>query len=189
MKEKIKAKLIKLLDTNGTEYIGLEVTINIEKYNMYLQKEVENADSFIANKILRDKGQYHITVLSVPQIQGFKKNKPLEYEKFLNEFLNADFEINLYGIGTAIDDKKGNQAWFIVSECESLQEILKNLDFPPKDFHITLAFNKKDVFSQPKGKSSIIYNVDSIHQYFQQQTIKKLRTDNSSDNTYQNKLN
>ncbi len=182
MKEKIIAKLVKLLDTNDVEYIGLEINMNIEKYNIYLQKEVENADNFIENKILRDNGKYHITVLSVPQTQGFKKNKPIEYEKFFNEFLNIDFEITLYGIGTAIDDKKGNQAWFVVSECESLQEILKNFDFPPKDFHITLAFNKKDVFSQPKGISSIIYNLDNIHQYFHQQNIQELKDEKFSDN-------
>jgi hypothetical protein len=179
----MKAKLVKLLDKNGAEYIGLEIEENMDKYNNFLTKELENAQNFIEQKMQRDSGKYHITVLSVPQMQSFKKKNPDEYEKFLHDYLHTDFNITMSGIGTAIDAKKGNQAWFIVTEVQELQNILEKFGFPPKDFHITLAFHQGDVFSQPKGKDSIIYKLEKINQYQSQMNIGEIRENALLSNT------
>lgn len=178
MKENMKAKLVKLLDKNGAEYIGLEIEDNMNKYNNFLLKEVENAQSFIEQKMKRDAGKYHITVLHVAQMQSFKKKNPDEYEKFLHDYLDTSFDIKMHGIGTAIDSKKGNQAWFVVTEAEDLQNILEKFGFPPKDFHVTLAFNKGDVFSTSKGKDSIIYEVEKINKYQSEINISEIRENN-----------
>jgi hypothetical protein len=54
------------------------------------------------------------------------------------------------GVGTAT--KSGNTTYFIVCKSDKLDAIRSRYDIPKFDFHVTLAFNPKDVFGVPKNK-------------------------------------
>ena len=62
------------------------------------------------------------------------------------------------GIGSVSDGP--NTTWYAVLEWESGNAALARLGLPPKDFHITLAFEKKDVHGVGKGVDTMVMEVD-----------------------------
>jgi hypothetical protein len=105
-----------------------------------------------SNLLKRNHGIYHMTILTVP-----------EYRKALgiygphNWFNITIDDIQLLGIGKATKSLN-DETYYIVAESKtlnnfrtSLNYLKKSLIVEPKDFHITLGFDIKDIFGVRKN--------------------------------------
>lgn len=146
---------IYLKDILNNNYIGIKIPNEIvQPYLNFLKEEIgeDNYVLYTENQQKRDRGDYHITVLNVMEFN--KLNKELGMDKFVNS-LDAVFkyeidDLKLKGVGTAT--KNENRAYFIVCESEKLNAIRTRYELEPRDFHVTLGFQYKDVFGVRKNE-------------------------------------
>lgn len=97
-------------------------------------------------KAQRDRGYvYHLTVVTPPEMKQAKVG--------LTPF-PAQAIISYEGVGRAVDGP--NEAWFVVCGSPLLDRWREENSLPPKDFHITLGFEPKDVHTKPKGAETIV---------------------------------
>jgi hypothetical protein len=59
-------------------------------------------------------------------------------------------DLEILGVGKA--SKGDNTAYFIVCSSDSLDAVRTRFNLPKQDFHVTLGFNVKDVFSVRKNE-------------------------------------
>lgn len=158
--------LTKILDSIGNKYLVIKFDKNeISKYLEYLKNYIGDDEKFntlVSNQQSRDlkEGESHsnhLTVINVMEINKLIKSiGQKEFDKKLSAMNKPIRDLNMVGVGTAIDDKNGNQTFFIVCESETLNELRKSFGLKPFNFHITLGFDKKDVFNKSKGRDSLI---------------------------------
>jgi len=144
-----------LKDILNNNYIGIKIPNEIvQPYLNFLKEEIgeDNYALYTENQQKRDRDDYHITVLNVMEFN--KLNKELGMDKFVNS-LDAVFkyeidDLKLKGVGTAT--KNENRAYFIVCESDKLNAIRTRYELEPRDFHVTLGFQYKDVFGVRKNE-------------------------------------
>lgn len=153
----MKVYLRTIEDVLGNIYIGVvyetyELHSYLEKWYASFKSEAEviQLKTFIYNKNQRDGEKYHSTICNV---MDFNKLS-LTSKKYILDKIGTEHDIKILGIGKA-SNSKGNKTNFIVIESESLQEIRQMIGLDKMDFHITLGFDKKDVFGVSKGEDSI----------------------------------
>ena len=96
-------------------------------------------------KAQRDRGYvYHLTVVTPPEMKQVGE---------LTDFPPA-VELTYAGVGCARDE--GQEAWYVVCHAPELQQWREANGLKPKDFHITLGFEPKDVHTRPKGDDTIV---------------------------------
>lgn len=141
-------------DSIGNNYLGIKipndiVTPFLDQMKKFLSEE--EYEIFTDNQKKRDKGSYHMTLISVMEFN--KLNNKFGMDKFV-ESLQYIFkydidDIKMKGVGMA--EKSSNKAFFIVCESEKLNAIRDYYELPEKDLHITIGFKWKDVFDVRKN--------------------------------------
>lgn len=179
-------------DILNNNYIGIKMPNEIvQPYLNFLKEEIgeDNYALYTENQQKRDRGDYHITVLNVMEFN--KLNKELGMDKFVNS-LDAVFkyeidDLKLKGVGTAT--KNENRAYFIVCESEKLNAIRTRYELEPRDFHVTLGFNFKDIFGVRKNevmKKSSKFLQLLAQEYYKRENwnfIKKIQNYNLDPNS------
>lgn len=126
----LKNKKISIInDSLGNPYYAIKIFK--EEIEYYLNQISYLPNIYFSNRENRDGYDYHITVFH-------------NITKF--DFSDKLIDVKLIGVGELYD--KDNHSVFIVCEIDDLS--IK------KDYHITLGFNKKDVFKGRKDRSSLI---------------------------------
>ena len=145
-------------DINGQNYLAIKVELsNIQPFLDRLQSELgEDFLLYTSNQIARDGGKYHITVINVMDYGRLVKS--LGMDKFLSGLESIlEYEIDdldMLGVGKA--ESKGNTSYFVVCESDKLDAVRTRFGLPKQDFHITIGFDKNDVFGVTKDKSSLL---------------------------------
>jgi len=144
-----------LRDTIGNNYLGINITNEMAQPFLNELKDIIGEDDFkiyTENQQKRDQGDYHITLINV--IEFNKLSKSMGIDKFVNSldpiFKYEIDDLKMMGVGTAA--KNENRAYFIVCQSDKLEAIRDRYELPKQDFHITLAFNFKDVFGVRKNQ-------------------------------------
>ena len=142
-------------DAIGQNYLGikidkLEVLPFLDKLRSILGKE--EYDLYTGNQQARDHGVYHMTVINA--MDYGRLTKSMGMDKFVAA-LQPIFEyeiddLEMLGVGKA--EAKGNAAYFVVCQSDKLEALRDRFELPKHDFHITLGFDKKDVFGVPKNE-------------------------------------
>ena len=141
-------------DAIGQNYLGikidkLEALPLLDKLRSILGKEEYGL--YTGNQQARDHGAYHITVINV--MEYGKLTKAMGMDKFVTALQPVlEYEIDdleMLGVGKA--EAKGNTAYFVVCQSDKLDALRDRFELPKQDFHITLGFDKKDVFGVPKN--------------------------------------
>jgi hypothetical protein len=142
-------------DAIGQNYLGikidkLEVLPLLDKLRSILGKE--EYDLYTGNQQTRDHGAYHMTVINA--MDYGRLTKSMGMDKFVAA-LQPIFEyeiddLEMLGVGKA--ESKGNAAYFVVCQSDKLVALRDRFELPKHDFHITLGFDKKDVFGVPKNE-------------------------------------
>lgn len=182
---KISGELKIIQDRIGQDYLAVVIRPDITSYYInFLSTKIE--DNFIHNQQKRDKNTYHITVLNSMEFNYLKEKDSEQFNLKLNEYINQFYDFFTYGIGTA--KKNENQTFFVISENETLNLFREKFSLGRKDFHITLGFDKKDVFNLPKDKSSVIYTNNDLWKSFIYQFNNSNYFENEKKLIAQNKL-
>jgi len=142
-------------DALGNNYLGikidkLDVLPFLDKLRSLLSKE--DYELYAGNQQARDHASYHMTVINVMDYNRLAKSMGID------AFVNAlqpifEYEIDdmqMLGVGKA--EAKGNAAYFIVCQSDKLDAIRDRFGLPKHDFHVTIGFDKKDVFGVPKSQ-------------------------------------
>lgn len=143
-------------DVFGSNFLGIKFSIDevipfLDLLYEYLDNS-ENYKLYTENQKKRDNNSYHLTIVSVPELE--QSIKKFGYEIFnkkteaISEYEISDLKMK--GIGKA--ESNENAVYFIICGSDELNIIRAAFDLPEKDLHITLGFNPRDVFKQPKNK-------------------------------------
>jgi hypothetical protein len=142
-------------DAIGQNYLGikidnLEVLPFLDKLRSILGKE--EYDLYTGNQQARDHGVYHMTVINAMDYNRLAKSMGVDnFVKALQPIFDYEIDdLEMFGVGKA--ESKGNTTYFVVCQSDKLEAIRTRFELPKHDFHITLGFDKKDVFGVPKNK-------------------------------------
>ncbi len=142
-------------DTLGQNYLGIKIdNIDILPFLDRLRSLLgkEDYDLYTQNQQTRDHGVYHMTVINVMDYNRLAKSMGVDnFVKALQPIFEYEIDdLEMLGVGKA--EGKGNTAYFVVCQSEKLDVIRTRFELPKHDFHITLGFDKKDVFGVPKNE-------------------------------------
>lgn len=144
-----------LRDTIGNNYVGINIPEAVVEPHLEKLKEIlgeEDFEIFTQNQKTRDQGHYHITVINVMDCNRLSKEMGMvNFVKSVELAFDYPVEdLELLGVGMA--SKNANTAYFIVCSSDSLDAIRTRFNLLKQDFHVTLGFNAKDVFSVRKNE-------------------------------------
>ena len=119
-------------------------------------------DLYTSNQAKRDSDSWHCTVINVMEYN--KSIKALGMSVFM-EKLNALFgfeidDLEFKGVGT--DTRNTNEAYYVVLSSDKLDEVRASFGLKPRDLHITLGFDPKDVFGVSKGEDTIVKKTSKL---------------------------
>lgn len=143
--------------SNGDKYIkGCILQHVVEPYLTYLKTILSPEDykKYTRNQQKRDSGRYHMTIVNPIEYQALNKD--------LSKFIGYPVSIRCFGIGRV--QEVNNETYFIVCQSHNAANLRQYLKLPPTNLHITLGFKIKDIFNQPKDKSSLIYPYSILEQ-------------------------
>lgn len=151
----MKTKLSIIKDVLGNNYLSVKVNPSIVKpFLDELSMHIDNPeyfDTLIHNQQTRDNHYYHITVMSVMEWNKCQEVYGLSMftEKINHILSDVVVDIELLGIGEASKDY--NKAYFVVVKSDDIQDVRRAFGLSDKDLHITIGFDRKDVFGVPKN--------------------------------------
>ncbi len=154
---KITGKCELHYDKTGQSYLAVDISES--HYAPYANFMLCN-DFYddVQRKLTRDKGCYHVTLISAAHWGGLTKRELTN--EILNELNGKEITFVCHGIGRA--EKDEHYAHFAILENQDINDFRAKYDLPPHDFHMTLAFNEKDVHGVPKNKETCIYKLEDI---------------------------
>jgi hypothetical protein len=148
-------KLTYLKDAVGNNYVGINIPNEDVESHLEKLKEIlgeEDFQIFTQNQKMRDHDHYHITVINVMDCNRLSKEMGMaNFVKSVELAFEYPVEdLEMLGVGMA--SKNDNTAYFIVCQSDSLDAIRTRFNLTKQDFHVTLGFDKKDVFSVRKNE-------------------------------------
>lgn len=147
-------------DSKGAPYLA----VVIESDRTFLERgwahlAALGLDDAVAARHARDgSNNAHVTVASVAEWGALVKYKP-DVALAAQRFVGAAVEMEFHGIGKAVSQKNSNIAWYGILSCDAMAQLRAGLGMQPKDFHVTLAFEPKDVFDSAKDLSTLVVPV------------------------------
>lgn len=146
-------------DILGNNYLGIKFNEGqIKPFLDDLRELVDNEnqyDTLVGNQQRRDhtdgEHTHHCTVLSVMEYNKLMNSMGSEFQKRIGLIQSLDIQdLTFVGVGKA--ERAGNTSYYIVIDSPTLDEVRSSLKLEPKDFHITIGFDKKDVFGVRKNQ-------------------------------------
>lgn len=151
-------KIDYIKDVLNNNYIGIKFNSQqMSNYLKTLEHIIDDSNKYntlINNQQKRDKRDdiaYHCTILSVMEFNKLYNKLGNKLQDRLDIIFSLDItDLKFEGIGTA--KRNENETYFVVIDSPTLDEIRSSLGLEPRDFHITIGFDKKDVFGVRKNK-------------------------------------
>ena len=141
-------------DSIGNNYLGIK--FSKEETKLFLDKLKEEVGEekyqiLTTNQENRDKG-FHMTLLPVAEYNRVSKNMGMSnFVNSLDKIFNYEVnDLEFLGIGEGYDKKRGNTTYFIVCSSDKLDAVRTRYELPKKDLHITIGFDRRDVFGIDK---------------------------------------
>jgi hypothetical protein len=155
----MKKRIEHVKDAIGQNYLAIKIdSLELHPFMDHLRSLLrkEDFDLYTRNQKTRDKEEHHITVINV--MDYGRLTKAMGMDKFVEAIQHVlEYEIDdlqMLGVGKA--ESKGNTSYFIVCESDKLDAVRTRFELTKQDFHITIGFDKKDVFGVVKDKSSLL---------------------------------
>ena len=142
-------------DAAGQNYLAIKIdSLELHPFMDQLRSllEKEDFDLYTSNQETRDKGEHHITVINVMDYGRLTKTMGMDkFVEALQPVLKYEIDdLQMLGVGKA--EARGNTAYFVVCDSDKIDAVRTRFELPKQDFHVTLGFDKKDVFGVPKNK-------------------------------------
>ncbi|MDO6427730.1 hypothetical protein Q4489_11925 [Thalassotalea sp. 1_MG-2023] len=153
--EKYKDDLTKVIittvsemtDSTGLTYIGAKVArTEVEKFLVQLKTILgDEFQQYRLNQANRDGNAFHVTLVAPHEYQLMNKDEVT---------LGRTVRITLEGLGRV--SQGNNTSYFVVASSNDGDFMRQTLRLAAKDFHVTLGFDKKDVYGVSKGQDTLI---------------------------------
>jgi len=142
-------KPVVLKDSSGLVYLGGRISkAQVDTYLKQMKQILGvNFDTYRQNQGARDHYTFHLTLINPYEYQNIDASK-LD--------LNKGIAVELVGLGTVSNDE--NTAYYVVAHSPEAQFFRQQVQLGPKDFHVTLGFNKSDVYNRGKGRDTLVKN-------------------------------
>lgn len=145
----VTSRIALLTSKSGRNYIGCDVPHHeVEPYLRELA--VEEPTDFYAirrNQSVRDRGHFHVTVVSPPEFERIADAVP-------EDVVGESIRLILSGLGRAV--RGGHRSFFVVVQCEKIAQLRHSLGLGNRDLHITLGFDRDDVHDISKDRTTLI---------------------------------
>ena len=138
-----------LTSTSGSIYVGCDVPQHeVEPYLRELAAE-EPGDfhAMRRNQSIRDRGHFHATVISPPELESIAQTVP-------SDVVGESVRLILSGLGKAVRGR--HRSFFVVVQCERIAELRHSLGLGNRDLHVTLGFDQDDVHDISKDRTTLI---------------------------------
>lgn len=153
--EKYKEDLTKVIittvsemsDSTGLTYIGAKVErTEVEKFLQQLKTILgDEYQQYRLNQASRDGNTFHVTLVAPHEYQLMNKDEVA---------IGKTVRITLEGLGRV--SQGSNTSYFVVASSSDGDFMRQTLRLTAKDFHVTLGFDKKDVYGVRKDESTLI---------------------------------
>ena len=142
-------------DALGNNYLAIKIdSLELHPFMDHLRSLLgkEDFDLYTGNQEARDRGEHHITVINAMDYGRLTKSMGMDkFVEALQPVLEYEIDdLQMLGLGKA--EAKGNTAYFVVCDSDKLDAVRTRFELPKQDFHVTLGFDKKDVFGVPKNQ-------------------------------------
>ncbi|WP_286232587.1 hypothetical protein [Thalassotalea sediminis] len=136
-----------LTDSTGLTYLGAKINrVELEKFLAQLKLILgKNYQQYRLNQATRDTNSFHVTLVAPADYQMLNKSEAP---------LGQSMRITLHGLGRV--SQGNNTSYFVVASSNDGDFMRQNLRLPAKDFHVTLGFDKSDVYGVSKGMDTLI---------------------------------
>jgi hypothetical protein len=162
----ITGTFLRIEDSQGVPYMAVVIEGDrtlLDSGWAYLRSL--GLDSAIAGRHARDGVENaHITIANAAECSALFKYKP-ELVRVVDRALGASVDMEFHGIGRAISKKQTNTAWYGILSCEPMARLRAELGMSPKDFHVTLAFEPKDVFDSAKDMTTLVLPLTQLREF------------------------
>ena len=140
-------KPVELKDNSGLVYLGGRISkAQIDVYLNKMKTTIgDDFATFRQNQAARDHHTFHVTLINPYEYQHIDKQQV---------DLNKGLAVELLGVGTVSNET--DTAYYVVVNSSDGQYFRQQLKLNKKDFHITLGFNKSDVYDRKKDRSTLI---------------------------------
>lgn len=138
----------RMISETGENYLG--VAISAEHGAAYLAKLKKKRSStqvgtWSRNQVKRDRGGYHLTVISPPEFKGLADADVEEVENAAVDFVLGD----IGGVEMA-----SSRTYYVIVSSPHIAFLRERAGLPHRDLHVTLAFDPADIHDVPKGVST-----------------------------------
>lgn len=117
---------------------------------------VEDPAVRLPERGLKSRGEFHITLLSPPEVEELRERKGWDEEKFEKRMTG----VKVSGIPKyeclGKQEEGENAVYFIVVDWPGGQDFRRRRGFGRKDMHVTLGFRESDIYDAPKGVATCI---------------------------------
>jgi tRNA nucleotidyltransferase (CCA-adding enzyme) len=137
---------------------------HLEVRNNALVVPVENPNIAPPEPNIKTRGEYHITIVSPPELSSAIKNGTWSSMEVVSD-LAKDWKItgDAKYVCVGKQEKGDNATYFIVVDWPEAQEFRKEQFFLNKrDLHITLGFRQSDIHDVPKDASTCIQDLQEM---------------------------
>jgi atypical dual specificity phosphatase len=110
----------------------------------------EIPQEYINNRVKRDGEHHHITLIQKNELESKVMIDLLETIK------TCKYYSKMFNIGIGRATKGNEEVYYQIIYWPIGNEIRRELNLPPKDFHVTLGFKNKDIHGINKGYSTLI---------------------------------
>ena len=145
----ISCRIDLLTSKSGRPYVGCDVPRkHVQRYLYdFFTEGTLNYRHVRKNQIIRDRGRFHVTIVSPPEFETVGR-------ALAPELVGKPLSLSMTGLGKAMSEDM--HTFFVVVQSDSIDRIRKSLGLGPRDLHITIGFNKEDVHGVTKDQSTLI---------------------------------
>lgn len=105
-----------------------------------------------SNKEARDGAEFHVTIIDPVEMKSVVSDQ-------LSFVVQGEIELALVGLARLASDRR--EAWYVIVEAESAQELRRLVGLGQKDLHVTLGFDPEDIHDQAKDSSTLVSRWDA----------------------------
>ena len=137
-------------DNSGKEYLGTNVPgASAKRFLRRLKKERNAAEvhDWSKNRYERDGPDYHLTVVSPPELRGMES-------KLVDMF--ADVEISFVMKYNGSVRKGDAEAFYTIVSAPHADFLRQSAGLDKRDLHVTLGFDRADIHDLPKSDDTRI---------------------------------
>ena len=150
-------------------YLGVCAVVG-EKLNLICSKWLQH-NNIISSAVLCDHHEMatiHITVISSHEFESFSTEQRIHLENTLHycPSTSRDVPIDVFDAGLSHIQKGSNEMWVIAIYSSWIDNIRKMFNLPPKDLHITLAYQRSNLHNISKGFETITLWNDNCKEIF-----------------------